>query len=61
MVLIALITFGFSWLIFMFIYTKIYVKELISQGYKLKSIANGDVGAVTVSVGIQLPEITDLA
>ncbi len=35
--LLALITFGASTLVFMFIYNKTYIKDLISAGYKVKS------------------------
>jgi hypothetical protein len=34
MFIIALITIGFSWLIFPFFYNKIYIKELLEKGYK---------------------------
>ena len=34
MLLVAFFTFGFSWLVFPFIYNKLYLKDLIKNGYK---------------------------
>ncbi|MDZ7342385.1 MAG: HrgC protein [candidate division KSB1 bacterium] len=33
MFLVSIITFGIAWLIFPFIYNKIYIKELMEKGY----------------------------
>lgn len=33
MFVVAMCTFGFSWLIFPFVYNKIYIKELLEKGY----------------------------
>jgi len=35
--LLAIITMGLSGLVFMFIYNKLYIKDLIGAGYKVKS------------------------
>ncbi|MFA7075435.1 MAG: hypothetical protein WC152_02015 [Candidatus Izemoplasmatales bacterium] len=34
MILAGIISFGFSWLVFPFIYNKLYMKDLIQSGYK---------------------------
>ena len=41
MLLCALVTWGLSGLVFMFIYNKLYIKELLNNGYKVQSIQNG--------------------
>ena len=38
MLILALITFNLSGLVFMFIYNKLYIKDLIGSGFKAKSI-----------------------
>jgi len=38
---LALITAGLSGLVFMFIYNKLYIKDLIGAGYKVKSFEDG--------------------
>lgn len=32
--IVAFITFGISWLVFPFIYNKLYIRDLLSKGYK---------------------------
>lgn len=55
MLILAVMTFGLSNLAFMFIYNKLYIKELIGEGYKAESIASGDMGAASAIVGIEIP------
>jgi hypothetical protein len=55
MFIIAMITFGLSGLVFMFIYNKLYIKDLIGAGYKAKSIESGNMGEASVQIGIQIP------
>ena len=53
--ILAMLTFGLSWFVFIFIYNKLYVKELISSGYKVKSVINGDVDFISSKLAIKLP------
>lgn len=55
MFIIAMITFGLSNLVFMFIYNKLYIKDLIGSGYKAQSIASGDMQFASAKVGMQIP------
>jgi hypothetical protein len=55
MALIAIITFGLSHFVFMFIYNKLYIKKLIEDGYKAESISNNDFNKVSSSLGIDIP------
>lgn len=57
MLLIALMTFGLSWFIFMFIYNKIYVKELVNNGFKVKTVKVGDVKLVQTQLGFPLDSL----
>ena len=53
--ILALITFGLSSLIFMFIYNKLYIKDLIGSGFKAKSIGSGDMDLAASKLGMQIP------
>lgn len=53
--ILALMTLGLSGLVFMFIYNKLYIKDLIGEGFKAKSIASGDMDFVSGKIGIQIP------
>lgn len=44
MFLCSLATYGLSQFVFIFIYNKLYIKDLISEGYRVKSIENGSIG-----------------
>ena len=55
MFLIAMITMGLSGLVFMFIYNKLYIKELIGSGFKAESIGDEDMDSASTKVGIQIP------
>ena len=55
--LLALITFGLSWLVFVFIYNKLYIKDLIGSGYKAKSISNGDMSFASGKLGFKIPQL----
>lgn len=48
-------TLGFSGFVFMFIYNKLYIKELIGSGYKAKSIGVGTMDQASVKVGLDIP------
>jgi len=53
--LCAVITFGLSNLVFMFIYNKLYIKDLIGSGYKAESIASGDLKFASANIGMEIP------
>jgi len=53
----GIITMGFSTIIFMFIYNKLYIKDLLSSGFKAKSIEIGTFEDVSQKIGIDLPII----
>ncbi|WP_023604286.1 hypothetical protein [Aliivibrio logei] len=57
MFIIASLTMGLSGLVFMFIYNKLYIKDLISDGYKVKSVGIGTIEQVSAKVGFNLPEL----
>lgn len=57
MLLLALITFGLSGLVFMFIYNKLYIKDLIGSGFKAKSIASGDMDFAAGKLGMKIPQL----
>jgi len=58
MSLSGLITFGVSWIFFPFIYNKLYIKELIHKGYKVKEVLGNDIGIIENKLGFRLPKIT---
>ncbi len=57
MFICTIVTFGLSGLVFMFIYNKIYIKELLNNGYKVKSIENGAKEQLEQKIGIELASI----
>jgi hypothetical protein len=57
MLLIAMLTWGVSFLVFMFIYNKLYIKELIGKGYKATSIDDGDFEKARHVLGIRIPTV----
>jgi hypothetical protein len=54
---VALMTFGFSNWVFMFIINKFYIKDLIAEGYKAKSVKTGTIERVSSSLGFRIPEL----
>jgi hypothetical protein len=53
--LIISITGGVFWFVFPFFYNKLYVKELISQGYKVKLIKEGNLNNIEKRLNLSLP------
>ena len=53
--LLAFITMSLSSFVFMFIYNKLYIKELIGAGFKVKSVGMGTIDEVSQKLGITLP------
>jgi len=51
--ILALITWGLSGLVFMFLYNKLYIKDLIGAGYKVKSFSP-EVSEEQVSVDLNM-------
>ena len=58
--LLALITLGLSGLVFIFIYNKLYIKDLVGEGYKVKSIVNSNIDQVNLKLGTHLPVLSTL-
>nr|WP_252979164.1 hypothetical protein [Pseudomonas cyclaminis] len=54
---IAMITMGVSNIVFAFIYNKLYIKDLIGQGFKAQSIASGDMNFASAKIGMQIPQL----
>lgn len=52
---LALLTFGISNILFIFIYNQLYIGELIVAGYKVQSIADGDLTSVREKLGTDVP------
>jgi len=53
--ILAVITMGLSVLVFMFIYNKLYIKDLIADGFKAESIASGDMKLANEKIGMEIP------
>jgi len=52
-----LITGGLSGLVFMFIYNKLYIKDLVGFGFKARSIGSGDMDFASGKLGIEIPRL----
>jgi hypothetical protein len=57
MFFLFVITFGLSSIMYMFIYNKIYIKDLINLGFEAKSINHGDIYNEFQKMDIKTPEI----
>ncbi|MDD3801024.1 MAG: hypothetical protein AB7T15_02060 [Desulfuromonas sp.] len=57
MFLLATITMGLSGLVFMFIYNKLYIKDLVGSGFKVKSVGMGTIDQVSQKIGVNLPAL----
>lgn len=57
MFILAIFTFNLSSIVFMFIYNKLYIHDLVGSGFKAVSIGSGDMNAASAKVGIQIPMI----
>jgi hypothetical protein len=55
MFLLGLLTFGLSWLVFPFLYNKLYLKDLLGNGFKVRLAAHGSVDALSSRLGMSLP------
>jgi RsiW-degrading membrane proteinase PrsW (M82 family) len=55
MFLLTMITMGLSGLLFMFIYNKLYIRDLIGDEYIVKSVGTGTIEQVSQDLGINLP------
>jgi hypothetical protein len=54
--LFSIFTAGLSSLFFMFIYNKMYIKHLVSEGYKAKS-ASADFDFIQQKSNMQIPRV----
>lgn len=57
--ILVFITFGLSWLVFIFIYNNLYIKDLIGVGYKAKSISNGNMDSASSRIGMKVPMLNE--
>jgi hypothetical protein len=57
MLFLGLITLGLSGFVFIFIYNKLYIKDLIGSGYKATSIASGETDFAASKLGMRIPHI----
>ncbi|MGL6177467.1 MAG: hypothetical protein ACRC1U_10795 [Vibrionaceae bacterium] len=51
----ACLTLGLSGFVFMFLYNKLYIKDLLADGYKVKSVGEGTIEQAGVKLGLSLP------
>ena len=54
---LALITWGLSGIVFMFIINKLYIKDLISDGYKARNVEKGTIEELSMKFGFKIPTL----
>jgi hypothetical protein len=54
MLTLTFVTFGLSALVFIFIYNKLYIQDLVNAGYKVKSIQSGTIEQMSTRLNIRL-------
>lgn len=59
--LLAMMTWGLSNLVFMFMVNKLHIKDLVADGFKAKSVKSGSIDAVAASTGLQIPVLEPAA
>ena len=55
--LCALVTWGFSSIVFCFIYNSLHIKDLVNSGFKAVSIDDNNLAGASSNVGIIIPEL----
>jgi len=58
MIIAAFFTGGISSLIFCFIYNKTYIQDLLTKGFKVKTVEAGTIESAKAKTGINLPELS---
>lgn len=56
MLLVGMVSVGISWLVFPFIYNKLYIKDLIyNRGFKVTGSEKGDLKLIADKLEMELP------
>jgi len=58
MLLLVIPTFGLSWVVFPFIYNRLYIKDLVNEGYRVKAVRVGDITLAQAQVGLPLEQLS---
>lgn len=51
------LTMGLSSFVFMVVYNKLYIKELIASGFEVKSVESGTIEEISRKIGLKLPAL----
>ncbi len=55
MLLLALLTWGVSNILFAFLYNKLYIRDLIGAGFVVRGVGEGSMEDIREKLGIDLP------
>ena len=55
MLIIQICSLGLGSIVFSFIYNKLYIRDLIGNGFKAQSIASGNMEFASAKIGMQIP------
>lgn len=56
--LLTPVTLGIYWIYLWFNYNKMYIKKLVSDGFKAKGVDKGSISDVSTQIGLVIPELT---
>jgi len=59
LLILALLTWGISNVVFAFLYNKLYIRDLFQGGFQVKSVEKGALDDVAQRLGMDLPRLEE--
>ena len=59
LLILALLTFGLSNLVFMFMINRLHIRDLVRDGYRVQSVRHGDVSTLSMNIGLPVSMLVE--